>query len=130
MKIRRSLVVLLAQLAVTGVAVALNTPTAHGSVGDLAGQLRGVVEGFGNLILVIAAILLGAGMAIRFLPTGSHRTKEAGGSLLDSALILAGVGALGFWLIFFAGDWARTVTGVSNAGIPEPSGPWQLPEGF
>jgi hypothetical protein len=127
MKIGRSLVVSLAQLAATGVAIALNTPTAHGSVGDLAGNLKAAAQGFGNLILVIAAILLGAGMAIRFLPTGSHRTKEAGGSLLDNALILAGVGALGFWLIFFAGDWAKTVTGVEDAGIPEPGGPWEIP---
>ena len=115
----------LAQLAATGAAIALNSPTAHAGVGDLVGDLQGAVQGFGNLILLIAMSLLGAGLAIRFLPTGSHHTKEAAGSLLDSALIVAGLAALGTYILFFVGDWASIIAG--KGGISEPGGPWQPP---
>jgi len=119
-----------AQLAVTGVAIALNSPTVlaqqqGGGVNALAGNLENAVQGFGNLILLIAMALLGAGLTIRFLPTGSHRTKEAAGSLIDNALILAGLVALGTYLLVFAGQWATTIAG--SGGEISPSGAWGPP---
>ena len=68
----------LVRLSVTVAAIALNAPTAHGAVGDLANKIASAVEGFQTLLLVIATSVLGAGIAIRFLPTGSHRTMEEG----------------------------------------------------
>jgi hypothetical protein len=35
-----------------------------------------------------------AGLAMKFLPTGSHRTKDAAGQLIDNALILRSIGGL------------------------------------
>ena len=35
-----------------------------------------------------------AGLAMKFLPTGSHRTKDAAGQLIHNALILRSIGGL------------------------------------
>jgi hypothetical protein len=69
------------QLAVTAAAIALGSPTVHAAeakgLPGLTQNLQGVLQGFGALLLVIAGIMLGSGIAIRLIPTGSHRTKEA-----------------------------------------------------
>jgi hypothetical protein len=124
MKAWESLKDSLARLAITVAAVALNAPTVHGAVGDLANKIASAVEGFQTLLLVIATSVLGAGIAIRFLPTGSHRTKEFGGSLIDAALIIAALATVGVWILYFAGDWVKTVTGYGE--IPQPSNPWKI----
>jgi len=100
------------QLAVTAAAIALGSPQAQAAgVGDLGNQLASSVQGFQILLVTIAVALLGAGIALRFLPTGSHRTKEAAGSLIDNALIMAGLIALGIYLLVFVSQWAITLTG-------------------
>jgi hypothetical protein len=103
------------QLAVTAAAIALKSPQAQAAgVGDLGNQLAASVQGFQILLVTIAVALLGAGIALRFLPTGSHRTKEAAGSLIDNALIMAGLIALGIYLLVFVSRWAITLTGEGN----------------
>jgi hypothetical protein len=111
------------QLAVTAAAIALGSPQAQAAgVGDLGSQLAASVQGFQILLVTIAVALLGTGIALRFLPTGSHRTKEAAGSLIDNALIMAGLIALGIYLLVFVSQWAITLTGQ---GEPiQASGAW------
>jgi len=62
---------------------------------------------------------------MKFLPTGSHRTKDAAGQLIDNALILGALIALGIYLVTSAGWVATTVTGQGEA--PSASSPWELP---
>jgi hypothetical protein len=57
-----------------------------------ANVLRSYVSGFQHLLLVVALGMLGAGLAMKFLPTGSHRTKDAAGQLIHNALILRRIG--------------------------------------
>jgi hypothetical protein len=65
------------ELAVTAATIALGSPTVHAAgVGDPTASLQGVLQGFGTLLLVIAGVMLGSGIALRLIPTGSHRTKE------------------------------------------------------
>jgi uncharacterized protein YjeT (DUF2065 family) len=99
------------ELAVMAAAVALGSPAARADVQALGSQLAQSVQGFQILLVTIAVALLGAGIALRFLPTGSHRTKEAAGSLIDNALIMAGLIALGIYLLVFVSQWAITLTG-------------------
>jgi len=116
------------KLAVTAAAIALGSPTVHAAeakgLPGLTQNLQGVLQGFGTLLLVIAGIMLGSGIAIRLIPTGSHRTKEAAGSLIDNALILAGLATLGLYLLFFAGDWTKTITGYGE--VKQPGGAWSI----
>ncbi|PUA34176.1 MAG: hypothetical protein B9J98_00865 [Candidatus Terraquivivens tikiterensis] len=121
----RGLLSRLAPLALTLLACLSRMKTVHASVGDLVGKLSGALEGIQSLILMVGMGLLAAGLLLRFLPTGSFKTKEAGGQLIDHALILAGLGALGVWLLWFAADVAVSITGTGEA--PQPSGPWSLP---
>jgi len=102
------------QLAVTAAAIALGSPQARAGVGDLGNELAASIQGFQILLVTIAVALLGAGIALRFLPTGSHRTKEAAGSLIDNALIMAGLIALGIYLLVFVSQWAITLTGQGD----------------
>jgi len=112
----------------TAVVLALtHLARAHASVGDVANLISGGVQGFQNLLALIALALLGAGIALKFLPTGSHRTKDAAGQLIDNALIIGGLAALGLWLVYFAGQVATTATGVGEA--VQPGGPWTPPSG-
>ncbi|MEM4290265.1 MAG: hypothetical protein QXQ48_08380 [Nitrososphaerota archaeon] len=98
----------LAAWLATAVAVALtHLARAYAAVGDLARDLSGGVQGFQNLLAVIALALLGAGIALKFLPTGSHRTKDAAGQLIDNALIIGGLAALG--LVSFSAMMASMV---------------------
>jgi hypothetical protein len=113
------------QLAVTAAAIALGSPQARADVGDLGSQLAASIQGFQILLVTIAVALLGAGIALRFLPTGSHRTKEAAGSLIDNALIMAGLIALGIYLLVFVSRWAITLTGEGNE-IPAGRGAWDI----
>jgi hypothetical protein len=109
------------QLAVTAAAIALGSPQAQAAgVDDLGNQLAASLQGFQILLVTIAVALLGAGIALRFLPTGSHRTKEAAGSLIDNALIMAGLIALGIYLLVFVSRWAITLTGEGQE-IPGPA---------
>jgi heme/copper-type cytochrome/quinol oxidase subunit 2 len=86
--------------------------------------LAASIQGFQILLVTIAVALLGAGIALRFLPTGSHRTKEAAGSLIDNALIMAGLIALGIYLLVFVSRWAITLTGEGDEiSRPEVHGP-------
>jgi hypothetical protein len=96
-----------------------------GGPAALANALRSYVSGFQHLLLVIALGMLGAGLAMKFLPTGSHRTKDAAGQLIDNALILGALIALGIYLVTSAGWVATTVTGQGEA--PSASSPWELP---
>jgi hypothetical protein len=113
------------QLAVTAAAIALKSPQAQAAgVGDLGNQLAASVQGFQILLVTIAVALLGAGIALRFLPTGSHRTKEAAGSMIDNALIMAGLIALGIYLLVFVSRWAITLTGEGEE-IPA-GGAWSF----
>lgn len=114
-----------ALLAVQSVATILSLSVGHASVADVAGDLQGSLAGFQNLLLLVAMAMLGAGLALKFLPTGSHRTKDAAGQLVDNALILGGLLALGLWLVYFAGQVAVKATGQGAA--PTPGGPWELP---
>ena len=66
------------QLAVTAAAVALGSPQARADVGSLGSQLAQSIQGFQILLVTIAVALLGAGIALRFLPTGNNRRKEGG----------------------------------------------------
>jgi hypothetical protein len=109
------------QLAVTAAAIALGSPQARADVGDLGSQLASSVQGFQILLVTIAVALLGAGIALRFLPTGSHRTKEAAGSLIDNALIMAGLIALGIYLLVFVSRWAITLTGEGEGNPSRPA---------
>ncbi|MEM2973244.1 MAG: hypothetical protein QXS50_03735 [Candidatus Caldarchaeum sp.] len=118
---------LVGRLAIA-VAVALaHLARAHASVGDVANLVSGGVQGFQNLLALIALALLGAGLALKFLPTGSHRTKDAAGQLIDNALIIGGLAALGLWLVYFSGLVATEATGMGEA--IQPGGPWTPPSG-
>jgi hypothetical protein len=102
------------QLAVTAAAIALGSPQARADVQALGNELAASIQGFQILLVTIAVALLGAGIALRFLPTGSHRTKEAAGSLIDNALIMAGLIALGIYLLVFVSQWAIKLTGQGD----------------
>jgi hypothetical protein len=99
---------------------------AQGGPGAVASAFTSAVSGFGQLLLLIAMALLGAGLAFKFLPTGSHRTKDAGGQLIDNALILAGLAVLGVYLLYFAGLVATTAAG-GGENMGEPGSPWEVP---
>ncbi|MEM2066810.1 MAG: hypothetical protein QXH59_10030 [Candidatus Caldarchaeum sp.] len=112
----------------TAVVVALTRLTsAHAAVSDVADLISGGVQGFQNLLALITLALLGAGLALKFLPTGSHRTKDAAGQLIDNALIIGGLAALGLYLVYISGLVATTATGMGEA--VQPSGPWTPPSG-
>jgi hypothetical protein len=64
------------QLAVTAAAIALGSPAARADVQALGSQLAQSVQGFQILLVTIAVALLGACIALRFLPTGNNRAKE------------------------------------------------------
>jgi hypothetical protein len=87
---------------------------------------RGSLQGFQNLLLLVSMAMLGAGLALKFLPTGSHRTKDAAGQLVDNALILGGLIALGLYLVAFAGQVAVEATGSGRA--PSVNSPWDVPQ--
>jgi hypothetical protein len=64
------------QLAVTAAAIALGSPAARADVQALGSQLAQSVQGFQILLVTIAVALLGACIALRFLPTGNNRAEE------------------------------------------------------
>lgn len=112
-------------MAVQLAATALTAGTAHAAgAGDVASLIRDSVQGFQQLLLLIALALLGSGIAIKFLPTGSHRTKDAAGQLIDNALIMGGLIALGLYLVGFVGEVAKTAAGVGEN--PPIGGAWQV----
>jgi hypothetical protein len=96
-----------------------------GGVQNLANALAGYVAGFKDLLLVVSLAMLGSGLALKFLPTGSHRTKDAAGQPIDNALILGALVTLGLYLVASAGWVAQTATGQGEA--PSVSSPWELP---
>jgi hypothetical protein len=83
------------------------------------------VAGFKDLLLVVSLAMLGSGLALKFLPTGSHRTKDAAGQLIDNALIVGALVTLGLYLVASAGWVAKTATGQGE--VPSVSSPWELP---
>jgi len=91
----------------------------------LTGQISSAVSIAGQLLFAVAAGLFAAGLAFKFLPWGSQRTKDVGGALLDHGLILAALASVGLFMLYFAGKIAVGVTGMGSA--PEPGGPWQVP---
>ncbi|MEM4304863.1 MAG: hypothetical protein QXD61_02670, partial [Candidatus Caldarchaeum sp.] len=112
--------------AVQLAATALASQTVHAAgAGGVANLIREPLQGFQQLLLLIAMALLGAGIAIKFLPLGSHRTKEGAGQLIDSALIVGGLTALGLYIIKFAADVAVAASGQGSS-IPI-GGPWDVP---
>ncbi|MEM4273296.1 MAG: hypothetical protein QW420_02935 [Candidatus Caldarchaeum sp.] len=112
-------------MAVQLAAMALTAGTAHAAgAGSVASLIRDSVQGFQQLLLLIALALLGSGIAIKFLPTGSHRTKDAAGQLIDNALIMGGLIALGLYLVGFVGEVAKTAAGVGEK--PPIGGAWQV----
>ncbi len=118
---------LAAPLAAQLATIALTTPLGHADAAAVANLIRGGVSGFQQLLLLIAMALLGAGIALKFLPVGSHRTKETAGQLFDNALILGGLIALGLYLVSFAGQVTTAATGMGSP--PEVSSPWEVPRG-
>ncbi|MEM2747441.1 MAG: hypothetical protein QXK69_13140 [Candidatus Caldarchaeum sp.] len=98
---------LVAWLPIAVVVALTRLTSAHAAVGDVANLISGGVQGFQNLLALIALALLGAGLALKFLPTGSHRTKDAAGQLIDNALIIGGLAALG--LVSFSAMMASMV---------------------
>lgn len=112
-------------LASTALAL-IPTALAETGIQQLTNNITTAVQALGGLLIAIAAALFGVGLATRYLPWGSQRTKDFGGMLLDHGLMLAALGAIGVYLLFFAGDIAVAVTGYGEA--PEPSGPWEVPQ--
>ena len=94
-------------------------------IAKLAGDLTGQLKDFGMLLGALAGIMLGVGLAGKFLPWGSFQMKQSFGRCFDYAILLGALLALGTFLIYFAGDIAVTVAG--KGGITEPSGPWAPP---
>ena len=91
----------------------------------VAGGLNSVMATFMNMLLVVGMVMLGIGILFKFLPTGSHRTKDAGGSLLDNAFLLTGFGVVGVYALYWAAVLVASAAGVGTEGISKPSSPWQ-----
>jgi hypothetical protein len=73
----------------------------------------------------MAAALFAAGLAFKFTPWASQRTKDLGGMLLDHGLILAALASVGLFLLVFAGQIATGVVGQGS--VPQVGGAWQVP---
>jgi len=95
------------------------------SIETLTGQISSAVAAAGGLLFAVAAALFAAGLAFKFTPWASQRTKDLGGALLDHGLILAALASVGLFLLAFAGQIAVGITGKGS--VPEPGGPWQVP---
>jgi len=95
------------------------------SLSALTGQISSAVSIAGQLLFAVAAGLFAAGLAFKFLPWGSQRTKDVGGALLDHGLILAALASVGLFLLAFAGQIAVGVVGKGS--VPRLENPWQVP---
>jgi len=95
------------------------------SIGDLTNQIASAVSLAGGLLFAMAAGLFATGLAFKFTPWGSQRTKDVGGALLDHGLILAAMASVGLFMLYFAGKIAVGIAGQGS--VPEPGGPWQVP---
>ena len=95
------------------------------TIEGLTGQISSAVSATGSLLLAVAAGLFAAGLAFKFLPWGSQRTKDLGGALLDHGLILAALASVGLFLLAFAGQIAVGVVGKGS--VPRLENPWQVP---
>jgi len=95
------------------------------SLQTLTSDIASAVGGLGALLFAVAAGLFGAGLAFKFLPWGSQRTKDLGGALLDHGLILAALASIGLFMLYFAGQIAVGIAGKGS--VPAPEGAWQVP---
>jgi hypothetical protein len=95
------------------------------SIETLTGQIASAVSMAGGLLFAMAAALFAAGLAFKFTPWASQRTKDLGGALLDHGLILAALASVGLFLLYFAGQIAVGIAGQGS--VPEPGGAWGVP---
>lgn len=112
---------------VSAVPLALNSVLGEGAgvAEEIADSLAEWVRAAGFIIIGVSSIMLAAGLIFRFIPTGSTRTKDFGGLLIDHAVLLGAFCGVGLFLLWFAG-WI----GAKVAGMPEPQRPgsqWELP---
>jgi hypothetical protein len=97
------------------------------TIQELQGQIASAVSAAGGLLFAMAAALFAAGLAFKFVPWASQRTKDLGGMLLDHGLILAALASVGLFLLAFAGNIAAGIVG--HGSPPEVGGAWQVPTG-
>lgn len=121
--------VLLRLVASYGPLVVMAIPSGHAAttIEQLTGDLASIVGAMGGLMAAVSGTLFATGLLARFLPWASQRTKDFGGVLLDHGILLAALGAVGLFILFFAGQIAVGITGKGEAF--EPGGPWQVPTG-
>jgi hypothetical protein len=106
-------------------AVAAQGSNAASTLQELQSQIATAVGAAGGLLFAMAAALFAAGLAFKFTPWASQRTKDLGGMLLDHGLILAALASIGLFLLAFAGQIA---TGIAGQGSPpQVGGAWQVP---
>ncbi len=120
--------VLLRFIVSYGPLVILSTPNVYAegtTIDKLTSDISANVAAIGGLIIAMACALFAAGLVFTFVPWASQKMKETGRFLLDHALILAGLAALGIFLLAFA---SQIAVGIVGRGTPfEPSGAWQVP---
>ena len=95
------------------------------TIQKLQSDLATAVGAAGGLLFAVAAGLFAAGLAFRFLPWGSQRTKDLGGMLLDHGIVLAALASIGLFLLVFAGQVATGIVGQGE--VPKIEKPWQVP---
>jgi hypothetical protein len=105
--------------------VAAQGSGAASTIQELQGQIATAVSAAGGLLFAMAAALFAAGLAFKFTPWASQRTKDLGGMLLDHGLILAALASVGLFLLVFAGQIATGVVGQGS--VPQVGGAWQVP---
>ena len=95
------------------------------TIQQLQENIATAVGAAGGLLFAMAAGLFVAGLAFKFTPWASQRTKDLGGMLLDHGLILAALASIGLFLLAFAGQIATGVVGQGSA--PSIRSPWEVP---
>lgn len=87
-------------------------------------NLQTTIELLGALMVAIALAYFAIGVIFKYLPWGSHKTKDTGGLMLDYAFIMIAIASVGGYMLLFAGDVAVAIVGQGEA--PKFSGPWKL----
>jgi len=120
--------VLLRFIVSYGPLVLLTAPNVYAegaTIDKLTSDISATVSAIGGLIVAMACALFAAGLVLSFVPWASQRMKETGKYLLDHSIILAGLAAVGIFLLAFA---SQIAVGIMGRGTPfEPSGAWQPP---
>jgi len=92
------------------------------AINKVASDVMAGVAALGGLLFAISAALFGVGLAAKFLPWGSQRTKDFGGAILDHGIILACLAAAGLFILAFAAEITASLVGAPAP--PKPSSPW------